>query len=497
MPTVRLRQDSIRTLAYVGSDNAQCIYWDAALPSFGLRVYPHGRRSYVYAYRANGRKRIATIGRADVLTLELARKKGRVSLGDVAGGKDPQESDDALWASGTVRSLCEEYVERHAKPKKRSWKSDESILERRVIPKLGARLVASITSDDVSRLHAEIGAEAPYAANRTLEIIRKMFNLARTWRCVPQNSTNPASGIEDFPEVKRRRYVTKEEMPRLAAAIEVEPNEYVRNALWLLLLTGLRCNELLRAKWCDVDWHDRTLHVGQTKNGDPVLAPLSHAAVSRLKAVPRLPDNPHIICGAIKGQHLINLAKPWTRVRKAAGIQDVRIHDLRRTVGSWLVRGGASLHLVGAVLNHRDQKTTAGYAYFQTADRTQALDKHGALVEKLARPKRASRRHVEPRHLTLTREELHRLVWAEPIATVARRLGVSDVGLAKACRRAHVPAPGRGYWAKLKRGKTVEQCALPSGEDGVSQQIAIRLNSQSIRGTKSSATVTSRASAAA
>ena len=268
-------------------------------------------------------------------------------------------------------------------------------------------------------------------------------------------------------------------MPRLAAAIEAEPNEYVRSALWLLILTGLRCNELLHAKWHDIDWHERTLHVGRTKNGDPVLAPLSHAAIERLSSIPRLPDNPHIVCGAIKGQHLINLSKPWTRVRKAAGIPDVRIHDLRRTVGSWLVRGGASLHLVGAVLNHRDQKTTAGYAYFQTADRTEALDRHGEVVERLAHPTNKLVREIEPRHLTFTREELHRIVWAEPIATIANRLGIPDVGLSKACRRANVPTPGRGYWAKVQRGKAVEQCALPPLNDGGPKQITVLTGSKS------------------
>ena len=108
--------------------------------------------------------------------------------------------------------------------------------------------------------------------------------------------------------------------------------------------------------------------------------PLSHAAISRLKVVPQLQDNPYIICGRKAGQHLVNLNDAWGRIRKAAGLNDLRIHDLRRTVGSWLVRDGASLHLVGSVLNHKDQKTTAGYAYFQTKERHKALDKHGRNV---------------------------------------------------------------------------------------------------------------------
>ncbi len=136
--------------------------------------------------------------------------------------------------------LCQEYIERHAKQKKKSWKTDVSNLENHVIPKLGTHLAATITSNDIAKLHMEIGREAPYAANRVLELIRKMFNLARLWYRIPTTMQNPASGIERFPEQKRKRFVTTAEMPRLVQALEDEHNEYARHALWLLLLVGLR-----------------------------------------------------------------------------------------------------------------------------------------------------------------------------------------------------------------------------------------------------------------
>jgi integrase len=487
MPTVRLRQDTVRTLPYSGTRNSQWIYWDETLPSFGLRVYPNGRRSYVYAYRVNGRKRLATLGRSDVLTLDVARRKARAALGDVADGHDPQLTDDALKASGTVRTLCEEYIERHAKPKKRTWKDDEAALKRHLIPKLGSRLAATITSDEIGKLHSDVGATAPYAANRLLEVVRKMFNLARTWRRVPRETLNPATDVEKFHEFKRRRYVTAEEVPILARAIDAEPNDYARHAFWLLLFTGLRCSELLRAKWTDVDWDQRTLYVSQTKNGDPVLVPLSRAAIARLKQIPKMKDNPYIICGSEPGQHLINLYKPWTRIRKEAGLSDLRIHDLRRTVGSWLVRDGASLHLVGAVLNHKDQKTTAGYAYFQTEDRTRALDRHGKRLLASSRMKRPGRRHKEQiaemntgsnrgavKVHRLTRQQLYELVWSKPISRLAEQFDISDVGLAKACRRANVPIPHRGYWAKVQAGVSATKEPMPACDPSVMDEIAIR-----------------------
>jgi len=488
MPTKNLRQDTIKPLPYVGAKNAQCIYWDQQLPGFGVRVYPNGRRVFVCSYRVQGRKRLATLGRGDVLRLDLARKKAVSYLGQVAEGIDPQAPKDVLKAAGTVKSLAEAYIGRHAKLKKNTWVEDESYLARHLIPRFGTRLALAISTDDMAALHAEIGSKHPYAANRLLEIVRKMYNLGRKWGLVPVDNANPASGVERFPETKRRRFVTPDELPQLSKAIEQELDEYVRHAIWLLLLTGLRRGELLNAKWSDIDWKQRTLSIPKTKNGEALLAPLSHAAISRLKTVPHMQDNPYIICGRKTGQPSVNLNDAWSRIRKAAGLNDLRIHDLRRTVGSWLVRDGASLHLVGSVLNHKDQKTTAGYAYFQTKERHRALDKHGRNVvdfasrlptvsadvgDRLSEPSTTPPPSRGPLH-TLTREALYKLVWSEPTRTLSKRLGISDVGLAKVCSRANIPTPDRGYWARVAAGHECVKTPLPALDTAAAKIVGFR-----------------------
>ena len=123
-----------------------------------------------------------------------------------------------------------------------------------------------------------------------------------------------------------------------------------------------------------------------TKIGEPLLAPLSDAAIGRLKLIPRMDGNPHIICGLKSGAHLTGLGEALRRVRKRAGLENIRVHDLRRTVGSCLAQDGRSLHLIGDVLNHRDPKTTAGYAYFQTQQRREALTSHGDKILRLGAP---------------------------------------------------------------------------------------------------------------
>ena len=140
--------------------------------------------------------------------------------GRSAEGADPKAPKDLLKASGSVKSLVQTYLERHAKLKKSTWSDDASYLTRHIVPRFGSRLALTITTDDLAGLHAEIGRESPYAANRLLEVVRKMYNLGRKWGLVPLDLANPASGVERFRETKRRRFVTPDEMPQLARAID-------------------------------------------------------------------------------------------------------------------------------------------------------------------------------------------------------------------------------------------------------------------------------------
>lgn len=491
MPSVKLRQDTARKLPYIGSGKDQCVYWDDTLIGFGLRVYSGGKRTYVCSYRVSRRKRLASLGRADAVTLEEARKKARRYLGQVADNADPQAQSDAERSAITCKLLVESYIEKHAKPKKKTWKRDVSSLNRLFLPKHSARLAVSISTQEIELIHLTKGAKTKGEANTFVKVVRKMYNWARKSRLIPRTSDNPASGITLFPSIVRKRYVKPAEMPSLLASLEAEENEYGRHAIWLLLLSGLRVNELLRAKWSDIDWDNRTLQIGITKNGEPLLAPLSDAALDRLRLIPRIKDNPYIICGRKPGTHLVNLYEVWVRIRKAANLNDVRLHDLRRTVGSWLVQGGQTLYLVGAVLNHKDPKTTAGYAYFQTQQREEALSDHGRKVLRFLPP---SNEPAQPKYEAQVIEELpallppdlrnrahyiernvlYRLVWESPVSEVAQRFGISDVALAKACRKVRIPTPGRGYWSRGGVGVNLRIPRLPALPPGLSSRIRIR-----------------------
>lgn len=272
-----------------------------------------------------------------------------------------------------------QYMDRHGRLK-RSRRDDQRRIDRHILPTWGTRKVKDITRSMVAGLHSRIGREAPYEANRTLALLSKMFELARIWGFVPDNATNPARDIDRFREERRDRWVTPEELPRLAQAINEEPNPSARNALWLYLLVGTRKTELLSAKWEDLSFERAELRLPTTKSRRTHYVPLSSTAVALLQQIPRIEGNPFILPGKLDGAHLVNVDKAWRRVRLAAGIEDVRLHDLRRTVGSWLAQAGNSLHLIGRVLNHSNQSTTAIYARFGEDSVRAALEQHGARI---------------------------------------------------------------------------------------------------------------------
>jgi integrase len=266
-------------------------------------------------------------------------------------------------------------MERYARHHKKTWRDDEARIRAQILPRWGSLKLTALKRADIAAAHRSL-AEHPYAANRLVELLSKMYELAKIWGYLDEDYPNPARRIQAFKERKRDRFVTSAEMPALAAAIAEEPSPYVRAAFWLYLLTGMRKRELLRAKWINIDFSAGLWRLPQTKSGRVHHLPLSAKVVAILNALPREEGNPHVIPGTRMGQPLHNIDKAWRRTRARAGLDDVRIHDLRRTAGSHLAQGGAPLHLIGRILNHRDPATTAVYAHFQQQHERAALENH-------------------------------------------------------------------------------------------------------------------------
>lgn len=374
---MKITKTTIDKMSFEGASEAsQDIRWDDEIPGFGVRVWPNGKKTFVIRYRANGRRRYLTLGRYGVITLFQARELARERLFEVAKGKDPQDDRKRERTGKTFADLKRAYIERHAKPRKKSWLKDEQRLDKHVMPKWQSRPVRSIKREDAIDLHERIGETAPIMANRVIAMLSKMFSLASQWGYLDEGMINPVASIEPFPEKSRDRFVTQDEMPKLLVAIESEENPYIRALIWLYLLTGLRKDELRTLKWSDIDLKRSEVRLADTKTGRPHYLPFPIHAIEILKSLPRQIDNPFVFCGRKYGYPVHNVSKPWLRIRKAAEIEDVRLHDLRRTLGSWLAISGHSLPLIGRILNHTNASTTQVYARFSQDPLREALEGH-------------------------------------------------------------------------------------------------------------------------
>ena len=374
---MKLTKKYIETLIWNGK--AQHIVWDDEVKGFGVRLYPTGKKSFVLSYRDNNRKSIMVLGDAGLLKVDQARDKAKKFLVGLINGVNPLSQQRKVKQGTLIKDLCLAYIERHASNKK-SGKDDVSRIDRFIMPAWGNQQIINIKRSDVVAIHTNLGNQGKYQANRVYSLLSKMFNLARVWGFVPEEHINPCFGIEKFKEEKRDRFVSQDEFPKLADAINQEHNQAVVSAIWLYLLTGVRKDELLTLKWVDVDFIRKEIKLTDTKNGKNHYVPLSNAAIDILNQISHIEGNPFVIIGKNDGQHLVNIDKPWQRIRKMAGLEDVRLHDLRRTVGSWLAQSGNSLHLIGNVLNHSNQSTTAIYARFGQDSVRDALEQHGQLL---------------------------------------------------------------------------------------------------------------------
>jgi integrase len=389
---MRLTKAIIERVKYEGNGTGRDVRWDDAVPGFGLRIYPSGRKAFVLSYRIGTKKHLMALGDFDPLGLSLDefRKRARRELNKVEEGKDPLEEKKRVTQAKTFGDLLDKYLADYAKRRKKTWKKDQRRFELYVPKAWRSRKATAITYDDVAELHSRVGERAPYEANRLVEVLRRAFNLSYKWKILETTAPNPARGIERFPETKRSRWVRPDEVREIAKAIDAEANVYVRAAIWLYLLTGVRRSELLQAKWSDVDAGQRMLRLPQSKGAslrgveEEALASLNGPALLLLQSIPRESKNPYILAGAKKGRHLVNIAKPWGRIRKAAGVEDVRLHDLRRTVGSWMSQAAVDLNTIRQALRHASIATTLTYARLGADPAREAFEEYGQRVLTIA-----------------------------------------------------------------------------------------------------------------
>ena len=360
------------------------IIWDTELTGFGCKVTPKNRRMYFLYYRTKAREqRRLTIGNHESMKPGDARDIARKMLAEVAQGFDPSRSRAAALVAPTVNELCTRYMSEYAETRKKasSIRNDRRLIDTHVLPNLGNKKVASVVRSDMMALHHSLRS-TPYEANRMLAMCSKMFGLAERWSLIP-DGTNPARNIDRYREEKRERYLTQVEISRLWSVLNsdrvtTEMSVSAVAAVKLLMLTGRRLSEVLALKWAWIDLDARTLRLPDSKSG-ALLVSLGDMAIEiliNLKTAGH--DDIFVIPGKLKGKPLVNLQKPWRKIRAEAGLSDVRIHDLRHTFASVGAGLGMSLPLLGRLLGHTQASTTNRYAHLSQDPVRLAADAIGA-----------------------------------------------------------------------------------------------------------------------
>jgi integrase len=398
------------------------ITYDAAVPGFGARVTANGARSFVLNYMSAGRERRMTIGQFPTWSATAAREEARTLRRKVDSGIDPMAEREAQIAAvvaarsaPTMEDLFARYNAEHLPRKSpRAAADDRSMWGKIILPQLGAMKVADVRPDDIDALHAAVSKTRPVRANRMVEVVRKAFNLSMRWGW---RSDNPTSGVHRNQEEKRARYLSATELLKLSEALAAHPEKASANAIKLLLLTGARRGEVLRARWEMFDletgvWVKPSAHTKQRKQhrvplSAPTLQVLSEVLVAaKAEALAAGTSiSPYVFPGR-NGKPIFDIKRTWLSVCRKAGLAEqveqrtrdgkvvrtekgqpamvwqatARIHDLRHTYASILASHGLSLPIIGALLGHTQPQTTARYAHLLDDPLRAATERVGAVV---------------------------------------------------------------------------------------------------------------------
>lgn len=390
MPVQKLTKRDIDALPVPAK---RTVYYDEDLKGFGLVVLPSGKRSWVVEYRPGGRGRTVHVKRYRLgsfsdLSPDQARKAAQTMLAKVRLGGDPARDQADKREMLTVKALAERFLDDGCATKKDSTVAIYRIhVNKHIIPAIGSIKADAITRADIKRLHRKIGSTARPTANRVVNLLSGVFRWAIEEGLLPEQHANPAKGVEKYREDGRERFLSSEELRRLGDAIaEAEtigvewtpdPDKQTKHApapenrrttisresaaaIRLLIFTGARLREILHLRWEYVDEQRGLLLLPDSKTGKKAI-PLNAPALAVLASLTRV--GPYVIPGDDLQKHRADLHRPWRLVTKRAGLEGLRIHDLRHTFASVGAGAALGLQVIGKLLGHAQSSTTERYAH--------------------------------------------------------------------------------------------------------------------------------------
>jgi integrase len=379
--------------------DSEYVLWDGDLTGFGLRVRPNGQKTYIAVYRAGhgraGKLRKVTLGRhGEKFTADQARAKARHVLGAAANGHDPAGDRARLRKEMTVAQLCDLYLEEGVSTKKPTTiGTDCGRIERHIKPLIGGKRLGEVSQADIERFMRDVAAGKTSAdiktgkrgraiveggkgtATRTVGLLGGIFSFAviRGLR-----ADNPVRGVKRYRDRKGERFLSSKELAALGEALRAAEGSGSSAAavaiIRLLTFCGARKTEIAALRWSEVDFERSCLRLADSKTGAKVI-PLGPPALAVLAAVAPTKGSPYVFPASSGQGHFQGTEKVWRRVREGAGLDDVRLHDLRHSFASIALAGGTALPIIGALLGHADVKTTARYAHLADDPLRNAADR--------------------------------------------------------------------------------------------------------------------------
>ena len=337
MPERQSRTLTKRIVDRLAVNGKDAVFWDSEFPGFGIRVHSTGRKVYVVQTRANGKSRRVTLGRHGDIAPDQARKDAAKIITRLKDGLPPVETEPE--PKPTVADLAEryerEYVAMHCKPN--TIKHYGLMLKKHIVPGLGSLRVSEVEKKHILKFQFGL-SDMPTVANRTVDILVKMFNMAELWEMRPPGR-NPCRSVRRYRvDPHKERFLTPRELARLGRTLDIAPSKRLASrhaaaAIRLLVLTGCRRNEIMGLAWDDLDFKAGEMRLADSKAG-PRIVPMPPAAAEVLADLPRTPDNRWVFPGRKKGTHQTNINDSWNRIRKHADLDGVRLHDLRHSCAS-------------------------------------------------------------------------------------------------------------------------------------------------------------------
>jgi integrase len=344
-------------------------YRDTQTRGLGILLQPSGHRSFFWFRKVRGYPTWQTIGIFPDLTIEQARTNAQERNAKLARWKaDRYEGDDPFKQRKdlTLGELVDDYVERQVKPHAAHPNravGDVKGMFKTYLTSWRSRRLGAIRRADVLNLHTELGEKnGKVTANRIVQFLRTVYNWAE--KAEVWSGENPARNVQFFHEERRSRFLQPEELGRLFRALRLDTNLDLQDFVQLALFTGARRNDIFSMRWETVYLDDNRWEVPKPKNRKPYLVPLMPEAVELLKKrQQRVKDGAWVFPSHGRTGHLVNLKKPWQRLLKRAKVADFKMHDLRRTLGSWQAAQGTSLQIIGKSLGHQSVAATQIYAH--------------------------------------------------------------------------------------------------------------------------------------